>query len=217
MNTRRIRRTVLAATAAAVLPLGLAACGDDGDSDDSGNASQQESQDSGKDNGKGGESDQADSPFGPACGSVPKEGKGSFDGMAQDPVATAAGNNPELSTLVSAVKKADLVDTLNNADDITVFAPTNDAFDKLPEEDLKKVMNDKEELTKILTYHVTEQPLDAEKLADGSHKTMEGGKLSTSGSGESFKVNDEAAIGCGEVETANATVHLIDTVLMPKS
>ncbi|MFD5641437.1 fasciclin domain-containing protein, partial [Streptomyces anulatus] len=63
-------------------------------------------------------------PYGPACSSVPKEGAGSLEGMAKDPVATAASNNPELSTLVSAVKKAGLVDTLNNAKDITVFAPT---------------------------------------------------------------------------------------------
>ncbi|NED84781.1 fasciclin domain-containing protein, partial [Streptomyces sp. SID11233] len=61
-------------------------------------------------------------PFGPGCAGVPKSGAGSFDGMAQDPVATAASNNPALSTLVTAVKKAGLVDTLNNAKNITVFA-----------------------------------------------------------------------------------------------
>ena len=70
-------------------------------------------------------------PFGAACSAVPKTGSGSFDGMSQDPVATAASNNPLLSTLVTAVKKAGLVDTLNSAEDITVFAPTNDAFAKI--------------------------------------------------------------------------------------
>ena len=71
-------------------------------------------------------------PFGAACAAVPKDGKGSFTGMATDPVATAASNNPLLSTLVTAVKDAGLVDTLNSAPEVTVFAPTNDAFAKIP-------------------------------------------------------------------------------------
>ena len=62
--------------------------------------------------------------FGAACSAVPADGAGSFDGMAADPVATAASNNPVLSTLVTAVTEADLVDTLNGAEDITVFAPS---------------------------------------------------------------------------------------------
>ena len=70
--------------------------------------------------------------FGPAHSAVPASGADSFDAMAQDPVATAASNNPELSTLVIAVKKAGLVDTLNSAQGITVFAPTNDAFAAVP-------------------------------------------------------------------------------------
>lgn len=157
-----------------------------------------------------------DEPFGSACASVPKEGAGSFDGMAKEPVATAASNNPELSTLVSAVKKAGLVDTLNNAKDVTVFAPTNDAFAKIPKADLDKVLNDKEQLTKVLTYHVVGEKVSQDKLADGTFKTLEGGEVTTSGSGESFKVNDSANIVCGNVETSNATVHIVDTVLMPK-
>jgi uncharacterized surface protein with fasciclin (FAS1) repeats len=73
-----------------------------------------------------------DSQFGPACAAVPKDGAGSFQGMAQDPVATVAFNNPALSTLVAAVKQAGLVDTLNDLEGVTVFAPTNDAFAKIP-------------------------------------------------------------------------------------
>ena len=70
----------------------------------------------------------ADQVFGPACDQVPADGDGSFDGMATAPVASAASANPLLSTLVTAVTKAGLVDTLNSADGITVFAPVNDAF-----------------------------------------------------------------------------------------
>ena len=81
-----------------------------------------------------------DMPFGDGCASVPTSGKGSFDGMSSDPVATAASNNPLLSTLVTAVTKAGLGDTLNNAENITVFAPTNDAFAKIDKKTLDKVL-----------------------------------------------------------------------------
>ena len=93
--------------------------------------------------------------FGAGCAAVPKDGKGSFKGMATDPVATAASNNPLLSTLVGAVKSAGLVDTLNSAQDITVFAPVNDAFAKVDPATMKKAMADpKGLLTKVLTNHV---------------------------------------------------------------
>ncbi|MCT4351844.1 fasciclin domain-containing protein [Streptomyces sp. Je 1-79] len=159
---------------------------------------------------------QANGPFGPGCSALPAEGEGSAEGMADDPVATAASNNPELSTLVSAVKAAGLVDTLNNAEDITVFAPTNDAFAKIPKADLDKVLADKAALTKILTYHVVDEEVDKGALADGSFTTLQGGTVTTDGSGDAYTVNGTAKIVCGDVPTSNATVHVIDTVLMPK-
>jgi uncharacterized surface protein with fasciclin (FAS1) repeats len=152
--------------------------------------------------------------FGSACGTVPKDGSGSFAGMAQDPVATAASNNPALSTLVAAIKQAGLVDTLNNAKGITVFAPTNDAFAKIPKADLDKVLADKATLSQILTYHVVGQTITPAELGSGSFQTLEKGTVSTSGSGDKFMVNG-ANVVCGNVKTANATVYLIDTVLMP--
>ncbi|MEU2095324.1 fasciclin domain-containing protein [Streptomyces globisporus] len=156
-------------------------------------------------------------PYGPACASVPKEGAGSLEGMAKDPVATAASNNPELSTLVEAVKKADLVDTLNNAENITVFAPTNAAFEKIPQADLEALLNDKDQLTKVLTYHVVGEKVTTQQMEDGTFKTLEGSDLTTKGSGTEFTVNDSSKIVCGNVPTANATVNLVDTVLMPPS
>ena len=108
MNAR-IRRSAVAVVAAAVLPLSLAACSDDGDSGSSDSAQAASSAPAATDDqsadASGGMAG-SDEPFGPACSTVPKEGAGSFDGMAKDPVATAASNNPALSTLVSAVKKA---------------------------------------------------------------------------------------------------------------
>ncbi|GAA3965269.1 fasciclin domain-containing protein [Streptomyces marokkonensis] len=226
MNAR-IRRSAVAVAAAAILPLTLVACSDDGDSGSSDSAQAASSapadagdQPTGADDrsaGAGGDMAGADEPFGPACSTVPKDGAGSFAGMAKDPVATAASNNPALSTLVMAVKKAGLVDTLNNAGDITVFAPTNDAFAKIPKADLDKVLNDKAMLTKILTYHVVGQKLAPKDLENGSFETLEKSKLTTSGSDESYTVNDSAKVVCGNVKTANANVYIIDTVLMPKS
>ncbi len=156
--------------------------------------------------------------FGAGCAAVPADSSdpGSFAGMAQDPVATAASNNPVLSTLVSAVKQAGLVDSLNTAPAITVFAPTNDAFAKIPAADLKKVLADKKQLTSILTYHVVGEKLSPEQVA-GTHKTLNGAEVTVAGSGEDFKVDGSASVICGNVQTANATVYIVDSVLMPKS
>ncbi len=212
MNIHTFRRVALAVTAAVLLPLALSACSEESTSNRGAAApdavsSPQPIGDT--DTGAGG-------PFGPACASVPKSGAGSFDGMAQDPVATAASNNPALSTLVAAVKKAGLVDTLNNAQNITVFAPTNDAFAKIPKADLDKVLADKETLTKILTYHVVGEKLTPQQLGSGSFQTLQKGMITTKGSGTAYLVNDSSKVVCGDVPTANATVYIVDTVLMPK-
>ncbi|MEU3548299.1 fasciclin domain-containing protein [Streptomyces longwoodensis] len=219
MNTR-IRRTAGLVAAAAVLPLALTACSSDSkDSDASGSSSKASASTTQGSDDMGGSTASAsmDQPFGPACSAVPKDGAGSFDGMAKDPVATAASHNPALSTLVTAVQKAGLVDTLNNAQGITVFAPTNDAFAKIPKATLDKVLNDKAQLTKILTYHVVGQKLTPKDLENGSFDTLEKSKVTTAGSGESYTVNDSAKVVCGNVKTANANVYIIDTVLMPQS
>jgi uncharacterized surface protein with fasciclin (FAS1) repeats len=157
-----------------------------------------------------------DGEFGPGCSAVPSDpsNPGSFEAMAQVPVATAASGNPLLSTLVAAVGAAGLGDSLNSAQDITVFAPTNDAFSKIPAADLQAVLADNAQLTKILTYHVVPGRLSPADLA-GTHATLEGSDLTVTGSGTDFKVNDTAAVICGNVQTSNATVYIIDTVLMP--
>jgi uncharacterized surface protein with fasciclin (FAS1) repeats len=155
--------------------------------------------------------------FGPACSSVPSSGVGSFTGMSTAPVATAASANPVLSTLVAAVKKAGLVDTLNSAQNITVFAPDNAAFAKLPAATLDKVLANKAELTKILTYHVVSGRVSPSQLASGTAlTTLEGGSVTPGLTGGTYTVNT-AHVVCGNVQTANATVYIIDTVLMPPS
>ncbi len=154
-------------------------------------------------------------PFGAACSAVPATGAGSLTGMATAPVATAASNNPVLSTLVTAVSAAKLGDTLNGATDITVFAPTNDAFSAMDKATLDAAMADPSGLlSKVLTYHVVAGRLTPETLA-GTHPTLAGPDLTITGSGQSFTVNGKAMVVCGNVQTANATVYIIDGVLLP--
>jgi uncharacterized surface protein with fasciclin (FAS1) repeats len=159
----------------------------------------------------------AASDFGQGCTAVPKTGAGSFTGMSTAPVATAASANPVLSTLVTAVKKAGLVDTLNSASGITVFAPDNAAFAKIPTATLSKVLANKAELTKILTYHVVAGRYTPSQLAAGTPlKTLEGATVTPALMGSTYQVN-RADVVCGNVQTANATVYIINTVLMPPS
>ncbi|MCZ4100211.1 fasciclin domain-containing protein [Streptomyces sp. So13.3] len=214
-TTTRIRRIALVSAAAAVLAVTASACSDSGSGSAGDKSSAAQTTTAMPPSSSAGDTTNASAPFGPACAGVPKEGNGSFDGMAKDPVATAASHNPALSTLVTAVTKAGLVDTLNSAQNITVFAPTNDAFAKIPKADLDKVLNDKATLTKILTYHVVGQPLTPNQLNSGMFPTLEKQSLMTKGSGESYKVNDTANVVCGNVKTSNANVYIIDTVLMP--
>ena len=212
--TRTLRRGAVAATVLA-LPLALAACGSSSTGSTAGTAASTPAPMSSSATPSAmAVSDQV---FGSACAAVPASGPGSFDGMATDPVATAASHNPVLSTLVAAVSKAGLVDSLNTAQGITVFAPVNDAFTALGTKTVNAAMADpKGLLTKVLTYHVVAGRLTPADLA-GSHKTLEGTTLMVAGSGTDFTVNGSAKVVCGNVPTANATVYLIDGVLLPKS
>ncbi|WP_102143489.1 fasciclin domain-containing protein [Mycobacterium hubeiense] len=157
---------------------------------------------------------------GPGCADYAAQnptGPGSVTGMAQDPVAVAASNNPLLTTLTSAVSgklnpKVNLVDTLNSSE-FTVFAPTDAAFAKIDPATIETLKTDDALLTKILTYHVVPGQASPSQVV-GEHKTVQGATLTVTGGGENLKVND-ASVVCGGVRTANATVYLIDTVLMP--
>jgi uncharacterized surface protein with fasciclin (FAS1) repeats len=146
-------------------------------------------------------------------------GPASVTGMAGDPVATAASNNPMLSTLTAALSgklnpSVNLVDTLNSGQ-YTVFAPTNAAFDKLPASTIDELKTNSDMLKSILTYHVV-QGQESPNTVDGAHKTLQGADVKVTGQGDGLKV-DDAGLVCGGVHTANATVYLIDTVLTPPS
>ncbi|RYU09430.1 fasciclin domain-containing protein [Nocardioides iriomotensis] len=169
-------------------------------------------------------SDPAANLVGPGCADYAEQvpdGAGSVEGMSADPVAVAASNNPLLKTLTAAVSgqlnpKVDLVDTLNG-DEFTVFAPVDDAFAQLPKKTVKALGTPKgaETLSTVLTYHVVPGQLSPDEIAGTTQTTVQGGDVEITGSGDSLKVNDANVI-CGGVQTANATVYLIDSVLMPQ-
>jgi uncharacterized surface protein with fasciclin (FAS1) repeats len=145
------------------------------------------------------------------------DGPASVSGMSQDPVAVAASNNPELTTLTAAVSgqlnpQVNLVDTLNSGQ-YTVFAPTDAAFSKLPAATINELKTNSDMLKSILTYHVVSGQLSPAQV-DGSHNSVEGAPVNVTGGGNGLKVNN-AGLVCGGVPTANATVYMIDTVLMP--
>lgn len=166
------------------------------------------------------EMDAASMLVGPGCtdyaAAVP-DGAGSVEGMAMDPVATAASNNPLLVTLTSAVSgglnpDVDLVDTLNGGE-FTVFAPVDDAFAQIDAATIETLKTDSALLTSILTYHVVPGQIAPADLP-GTHTTVQGADVVVTGSGDDLMVGDAMVI-CGGVQTANATVYLIDSVLMP--
>lgn len=157
---------------------------------------------------------------GPGCAdyaAANPSGPASVQGMSQVPVAVAASNNPMLKTLTSALSgqlnpQVNLVDTLNNGQ-YTVFAPTDAAFNKLPPATIDQLKTDSNMLSRILTYHVVQGQLTPARVL-GPHKTLQGANLTVTGQGNNLNVNN-ASVVCGGVPTANATVYLIDTVLMP--
>lgn len=157
---------------------------------------------------------------GPGCAdyaAANPSGPASVEGMSQVPVAVAASNNPMLTTLTAALSgklnpDVNLVDTLDNGQ-YTVFAPTDAAFGKLPESTIGQLKTDSKLLTSILTYHVVQGQLSPARVA-GSHKTLQGADVNVTGQGNDLRVAN-ARVVCGGVPTANATVYLIDTVLMP--
>jgi uncharacterized surface protein with fasciclin (FAS1) repeats len=157
---------------------------------------------------------------GPGCAGYAQQvptGPGSVTGMAQDPVAVAASNNPMLTTLTKAISgqlnpQVNLVDTLNGGQ-FTVFAPTDAAFAKIDSATIEKLKTDAPLLTSILTYHVVPGQAGPAQVA-GTHTTVQGTDVTVTGMGNNLKVNDSSVV-CGGVQTANATVYMIDTVLMP--
>ncbi|MBW4543917.1 MAG: fasciclin domain-containing protein [Symplocastrum torsivum CPER-KK1] len=121
------------------------------------------------------------------------------------------------NTLVAAVKAAGLVDTLKGAGPFTVFAPTDEAFAKLPNGTVDALLKDIPKLKKILTYHVVSGKVKAAdfSLTLKSATTVEGSDVKIDASNDSVKVND-ATVSTPDVDADNGVIHIIDTVLIPE-
>lgn len=163
----------------------------------------------------------AGNPVGPGCAEYEQQvptGPGSVSGMAKDTVAVATSNNPQLTTLTQAFSgklnpQVNLVDTLNKGE-YTLFAPTDKAFEKLDAATMDRLKTDSAFLNGILTYHLVNGQLTPAQ-ADGVHQTLDNNAtLTVTGTSDDLRVND-AAVTCGGIGTTNATVYMIDTVLMP--
>jgi uncharacterized surface protein with fasciclin (FAS1) repeats len=152
--------------------------------------------------------------FGSGCAMVPESGMGSLHGMSMEPVAVAAAHNPLLSTFAADVKMAGLTGELDSMHALTVFAPADSAFRKLPASQMS-MMRSAAELAKILKYQVVSGRVTPAELAHGmTLKTLAGGSLRTSRMGGVYEVNN-ADVVCGNIQTANATVYIINKVLEP--
>ena len=186
-----MRRTITAAAAFVALALAVAACGGDDD-------------------------ETAATPPAPAETAPAAPAETGAEAEAADIVDTAVAAG-DFSTLAAALDAAGLVDTLKGEGPFTVFAPTDAAFEKLPAgtlEDLLKPEN-KDQLTAILTYHVTGGSVPSSDLSDGQMiETLEGSELPVSISGSTVMVGD-ATVTAADVEASNGVIHVIDTVLLP--
>lgn len=150
--------------------------------------------------------------FGSGCSALSQKAN-----TAKDKVVEAAAAYPQLSQLVSALVRARLNGTLDGKPAITVFAPNAQAFQKVTTSQLSSLLSNEGQLKKVLTYHVVDKQITPSELSNGSFTTVEGGKLTTSGSGSNFKVNGKASIVCGNIKAANATIYVVDSVLQPPS
>lgn len=213
----KLQRTTGIAATVLALSLSAAACGNDDESTAADAADPTTATSSAAEEGAAAQT------FGDGCAQVPTSGAGSFDGMVKDPVATAAGNNPLLTTLVAAVGSIDgLADTLNGQEALTVFAPYDGAFAEIPEKDLTALVEEgrakgqRSALYSILAHHVLPTNADADAVA-GEQETLAGDTLTVEGDPESgMTVSDgtvTASVLCGNIPTANATVYVIDKVL----
>jgi transforming growth factor-beta-induced protein len=218
-TTRKLRGALALAVG---LSLGAAACSDHGDS----NASSDEpapvespAPDVAGDTPGGTDSATICDPAAlvDAVGSGPDEG--TLAGTTDDPVATAASSNPVLTTLVTAVTDAGLVDTFNSADAVTVFAPTDCAFAALDPATLDAALADPTGLlTQVLAFHVVAgQRLSPDDLANTTElETFSGAMLPVESDGDTITVGGgQARVVVPDIQTANATVHLIDHVMVP--
>jgi uncharacterized surface protein with fasciclin (FAS1) repeats len=136
--------------------------------------------------------------------------------VAEKNLVQIAQGNPDFSTLVKALIAADLVSTLEGSGPFTIFAPTNEAFAKVPPATIKELLKpeNKAKLASILTYHVLPGKFEASKVKAGKVKTVNGKELNIAVNGSEVKINNSRVIKT-DIIGSNGVIHVIDTVLMP--
>ena len=187
----RARLAFLAPVTAALL---LAACGSDSNDSSTTTAAP---------------ANQASVASGPIASSTP-----SSAATATGTIVDVAAGNPDFTTLVTAVKAAGLAETLSGPGPFTVFAPTNEAFAKVPKDVLDKLLANKEALTKVLTYHVLAGAVKAADVMPGDVTSVEGSPVTIADAGGKLKIND-ASIVATDVMASNGVIHVIDSVILP--
>ena len=131
-------------------------------------------------------------------------------------IVDVAAGNPDFSTLVAAVKAAGLVETLSGEGPFTVFAPTNEAFAKLPEGKVDSLLADIPTLKKILTYHVVAgKVMAADVVGLNNATTVQGDDVKIAVVDGKVQLNDSATVTATDIEASNGVIHVIDTVLIP--
>lgn len=146
-----------------------------------------------------------------------KEEKQMEDAKKSPTIVDIAVSNPDFSTLVTAVTEAGLADTLASEGPFTVFAPTNSAFEKLPAGTVEGLLQDKETLSGVLTYHVVPGKVMAKDVVGLTEATTVNGqmiKISTNSNG-GVMINDSKVV-TADIEASNGVIHVIDTVLLPQ-
>lgn len=152
--------------------------------------------------------------FGPDCPNFPETGEGSLQDLARLDWILALAATPALSQWSVMTTVAGLQADFAQQDDVTVFVPVDGAFRALGVERIRELLKNPPQAGDLLRYHVVTERLSPEQLP-GSHPTLTGQQVQVTGSGEDFVVNGEAKIVCGNLQAANATIYLIDQVLVP--
>lgn len=203
MTTSRMRRAIAALALVAVAGVTVAACSDNDSSDASAREMSEDPATSPTVTDDNRQSDMADEP-------------------ATNTIVDIAASNPDFSTLVAAVQAAGLAETLSGPGPFTVFAPTNEAFAKLPAGTVESLLDpaNKDKLTSILTYHVVPGEVLAADVAAGNVTTVNGSTFSVSTNGGVLISDGQggtAKVVRTDIAASNGVIHVIDAVLLPPS
>ncbi|MBR8740926.1 fasciclin domain-containing protein [Nocardiopsis sp. MG754419] len=153
--------------------------------------------------------------FGPDCADFPREGPGSLAAMAEQSLTDAVAATPLLERLSFALDRSGLAPGLDAAEDLTLFAPINDAFDMYPDPEIHDLFSDPAALARLLGRHVVLDEVAGADLSGATFETLGGARIRTDESEGEYTVDGYAPVVCADVRTADATVHVASMLLIP--